>query len=135
MSNDYAFWKWRGRARISRGLCYLLVAWGAELPEVELLDIDRYRELIAKRFPSWEADDDPLPIFCQLLPTGHDDGSGHGCVLGVDLIDFLRRWTPLGCPGPEDWQRLPFTSGGTSMLEPDGEIAGRWRKMLGLEMP
>jgi hypothetical protein len=70
MSNDYAFWKWRGDARISRGLCYLLVAEGAELPEVDLLDIDRYRELIATRFPSWEADDDPLPIACQLLPTG-----------------------------------------------------------------
>lgn len=70
MSNDYAFWKWRGRARISRGLCYLLVAEGAELPGVELLDIDRYRELIAKRLPSWEADDDPLPIDCRLLPTG-----------------------------------------------------------------
>jgi len=70
MSTNYAFWKWRGSARISRGLCYLLVAEGAELPEVELLNIDHYRELIAKRFPSWEADDDPLPIDCQLLPTG-----------------------------------------------------------------
>ena len=44
-----------------------IVAEGAELPEVELLDIERYRELITKRFPSWEADDDPLPIDCQLL--------------------------------------------------------------------
>jgi len=70
MSNDYAFWKWRGGARISRGLCYLLLAEGAEITEVELLDVDRYRELIAKRFPSWEADEDPLPIDCQLLPTG-----------------------------------------------------------------
>src|SRR5262245_41359550 len=70
MSTDYAFWKWRGGARISRGLCCLLVAEGAELPEVELLDIHRYRELIVERFPSWEADDDPLPIDCQLLPTG-----------------------------------------------------------------
>src|SRR5215470_12658403 len=70
MSTNYAFWKWQGRARISRGLCYLLIAEGAELPEVELLDIDRYRELIAKRFPNWEADDDPLHIECQLLPIG-----------------------------------------------------------------
>jgi len=70
MSIDYAFWKWRGDARISRGLCYLLVAGGADLPEVELLDIDRYRELIANRFPSWLADDAPLQIDCQLLPTG-----------------------------------------------------------------
>jgi Sel1 repeat len=70
MSIDYAFWKWRADAQISRGLCYLLVASRAELPEVEPLDIDRYHELIAKRFPSWRADDDPLPIDCQLLPTG-----------------------------------------------------------------
>ena len=70
MSIDYAFWKWRGHARISRGLCYLLIVEGAEAPEVELLDVDRYRELISKRFPSWEADDDPLPIYVQLLPTG-----------------------------------------------------------------
>jgi hypothetical protein len=69
MSNDYAFWKWRGRPQISRGLCYLLVAEGADLPEVELLDIDRYRQLIATRFPSQGADD-PLWIGCQLLPTG-----------------------------------------------------------------
>lgn len=70
MSNDYAFWKWRGHARITRGLCYLLIAEAAEIPEVELLDVDRYRELIVKRFPSWEADHDPLPIELQLLPTG-----------------------------------------------------------------
>ena len=70
MSNDYAFWKWRGDARISRGLRYLLVTEGAELAEVELLDVDRYRELITKRFPSWVANDDPLPIDCHLLPTG-----------------------------------------------------------------
>jgi Sel1 repeat len=70
MSIDYAFWKWRGRARISRGLCYLLVVEGAEVPEVELLDVDRYRELISKRFPSWEAEDDSLPIYIRLLPTG-----------------------------------------------------------------
>jgi len=69
MSYDYAFWKWRGRPRISRGLCYLLVTEGAELPEIELLDVDRYRELIAKRFPSREADH-PLRIGYQLLPTG-----------------------------------------------------------------
>jgi len=56
-------------------------------------------------------------------------------VLGADLIDFLRRWTPLGCPGPEDWQWLPFTSKGTTMLDPDGEAARAWRETLGLELP
>jgi cell wall assembly regulator SMI1 len=70
----------------------------------------------------------------QVVYLSHDDGQGHGFVLGADFIDFLRRWTPLGCPGPEDWQWLPFTSDSTSMLEPESEVADRWRKLLGLEM-
>jgi hypothetical protein len=71
----------------------------------------------------------------EVVYLSHDDGEGHGYVLGADLIDFLRRWTPLGCPGPEDWQWLPFTSGKASMLEPDGDAAHAWRKTLGLTMP
>lgn len=71
----------------------------------------------------------------EIVYLSHDDGSGHGHVLGADLIDFLRRWTPLGCPGPEDWQWLPFTSKGTTMLDPDGEAARAWRETLGLELP
>jgi cell wall assembly regulator SMI1 len=70
----------------------------------------------------------------QVVYLSHDDGEGHGYVLGADIVDFLRRWTPLGCPGPEDWQWLPFASGKTSMLDPDGEAARAWRATLGLEI-
>jgi cell wall assembly regulator SMI1 len=69
----------------------------------------------------------------EVVYLSHDDGEGHGYVLGADLIDYLTRWTPLGCPGPEDWQWLPFTSSKTSMLEPAGEPARKWRELLGLE--
>lgn len=44
-------------------------------------------------------------------------------------------FSPLGCPGPEDWQWLPFTSKGTTMLDPDGEAARAWRETVGLELP
>jgi hypothetical protein len=71
----------------------------------------------------------------EVVYLSHDDGEGHGYVLGADFTDFLRRWTPLGCPGPEDWQWLPFTSGKTSMLKSDGGLADEWRKTLGLETP
>jgi cell wall assembly regulator SMI1 len=73
----------------------------------------------------------------EVVYLSHEDGEGegHGYVLGADFADFLRRWTPLGCPGPEDWQWLPFTSDRTSMLKSDGEVADRWRTTLGLEMP
>jgi len=71
----------------------------------------------------------------EVVYLSHDDGEGHGYVLGADFADFLRRWTPLGCPGPEDWQWLAFTSGRTSMLKSDGDVADQWRKTLGLERP
>src|SRR5262249_1673697 len=60
----------------------------------------------------------------EIVYLSHDDGSGHGHVLGADLIDFLRRGTPPGCPGPEDlpWRACP--SKGTSMVDPDGGCAG-----------
>jgi hypothetical protein len=71
----------------------------------------------------------------EVVYLSHDDGDGHGYVLGADILDFLRRWTMLGCPGPEDWQWLPFTPSETSMLEPNGAAARKWRKLLGLEAP
>ncbi len=33
----------------------------------------------------------------------HDDGEGHGYRLGNDFIDFVERWSMVGCTGPEDW--------------------------------
>lgn len=68
----------------------------------------------------------------EIVYLSHDEGEGHGYVLGSDFADFLRRWTPLGCCGPEDWQWFPFTSGRTSMLEPEGDLADSWREILGL---
>lgn len=62
----------------------------------------------------------------------HDDGEGHGYHLGSDFIDFIDRWSLLGCPGGEDWQMLPFISGPTSGLNPDGPNAVLWRETLGV---
>ena len=71
----------------------------------------------------------------EVLYLSHEDDAGHGYVLGTDFADFLRRWSALGCPGPEHWQWLPFTSGPTSLLQPDGTAARLWRKTIGLELP
>lgn len=69
MSVDYALWRWRTPARISRGLCYVLVASGAEVPEVESLDVERYRALLSTAFPAWAADDGTATFTCDLQPT------------------------------------------------------------------
>jgi hypothetical protein len=62
----------------------------------------------------------------------HDDGQGHGFVLGRDFVDFIDRWTKLGCPGPEDWEWLRFCSSPKSGLEPEGDLGTAWREWFGL---
>ena len=62
----------------------------------------------------------------------HDDGRGHGYRVGADIADLLRRWSALGCPGPEDQQWMPFTAGPESAIQPDRPLQDRWRSVLGL---
>jgi TPR repeat protein len=68
MSISYTFWKWRERPTISRGLCYLLVCEGIEVPELEDLDTERIADEIELAFPGcWtEAES---PIDCQIEAT------------------------------------------------------------------
>jgi hypothetical protein len=64
----------------------------------------------------------------------HDDGEGHGYLLGANFIDFIDRWTRLGCPGAEDWQMLPFISSPDSFIDPDCDNAKEWRKLFNLNI-
>ncbi len=68
-----------------------------------------------------------------LVYLSHDDGQGHGYVLGREFEDAMDRWMPLGCVGPEDWQWLPFVTSRDSGIEPDGENAIRWREWFGID--
>lgn len=63
----------------------------------------------------------------------HDDGEGHGYLLGHDFVDFVTRWSLLGCPGPENWTIMPFLPSPTSGLDPYSEDAQQWRQWLGME--
>lgn len=68
----------------------------------------------------------------QIVYLSHDDGEGHGHVLAKDFEDLLRRWAPLGCPGAEDWQWLPFTNNRTSPIDPECQYAGKWKTLISL---
>ena len=72
------------------------------------------------------------PKKAPIVYLSHDDGEGHGYVLGDDFIDFMGRWTNIGCPGLEDWQMLPFIDSTTSGINPYGKNAIAWRALLGL---
>lgn len=68
-----------------------------------------------------------------LVYVSHDDGAGHGYLLGRDFEDALDRWLPLGCVGAEDWQWMPFVTSKDSGLDPEGANAKRWRHWFGID--
>lgn len=69
-----------------------------------------------------------------VIYLSHDDGEGHGVLLGSDFEDFVDRMSRIGCVGSEDWQWLPFTSSRDSGIEPNSPCAVQWRKWFGLEI-
>jgi hypothetical protein len=65
----------------------------------------------------------------------HDDGEGHGQVMGGDFVSFIDQHSRVGCPGLEDWQWLPFCDSTFKGINGDGESARTWRQWFGLELP
>jgi hypothetical protein len=61
-----------------------------------------------------------------------EDGEGHGYVLGDNVFAFMDAWTQLGCPGPEDWQWMPFSRPGGGGLDPECANARAWRDWFGI---
>lgn len=64
----------------------------------------------------------------------HDDGEGHGFVLGKDFKQFIDNWTKIGCPGPEDWQMIPFVDNSINGINPESKNAIEWRNIIGLNI-
>lgn len=113
-------------------------------------EIEDYKEWVAVAFPVaddpysavWHgkypllhvANDDRIALDDEgrIVYLSHDDGEGHGYVLGRDVFDFLDAWTQLGSPGPEDWQWLPFVAAGGEGLDSDAEPGVAWRAWLGI---
>ena len=62
----------------------------------------------------------------------HDDGEGHGYMLGNDAEDFIDRFLRIGCPGLEDWQWLPFVADSESGIIPACDNAVQWRQWFKL---
>ena len=66
----------------------------------------------------------------QVVYLSHDDGDGHGYIMANSFSDLIRNWLPLGCPGPEDGQWIPFVSSCNSGLSPDCDTAKEWLKII-----
>jgi hypothetical protein len=66
----------------------------------------------------------------RIIYLSHDDGEGHGFMMAYSFNDLLKRWLPLGCPGPEDWKWLPFVSSSNSGILPESENAKKWLEVI-----
>lgn len=71
-----------------------------------------------------------IPNDPPVVYLSHDDGEGHGYILGNNFIDFFNKWTQIGCVGCEDWQLLPFIKDIKSGIDPSSNNAITWRTWL-----
>ena len=114
---------------------YLIDIYDGWVREVFSNAENPYDRVWHEKFPVLEVGNgDLIAVDLDGRPTylSHDDGEGHGFVLGRDMVDFIDRWSRIGCPGPEDWQWLPFAPGRDAYIDPDGESAQTWRTWFGL---
>ena len=64
----------------------------------------------------------------------HDDGEGHGYILGKDFNTYFEQLLLVGACGNEDWQMLPFCLDAQSGIVSDCENAKEYRSIIGLEV-
>ncbi|MCL1851849.1 MAG: SMI1/KNR4 family protein [Peptococcaceae bacterium] len=68
----------------------------------------------------------------RVVYLSHDDGEGHGYVLGDNFGDYIEKLIAIGAPGNEDWQVLPFIQNSTSGIDPCCENAKKYRQLIGI---
>lgn len=73
------------------------------------------------------------PTKAPVVYLSHDDGDCHGYMLGDNFIDFISKWSILGCPGPEDWQIYPFVNDAESGINNKCKNAILWKEIIGLD--
>ncbi len=64
----------------------------------------------------------------------HDNGDGHGYILGKDFNTYFEQLLLVGACGNEDWQILPFCLNVKSGIVSDCENAKEYRRLIGLQI-
>lgn len=77
-----------------------------------------------------ETDSDNPPV----VYLSHDDGEGHGYVLGKDFDTYFRNLLLVGACGNEDWQMLPFCQDATSGIDAFCNNAKVYRNLIHLNI-
>ncbi len=69
-----------------------------------------------------------------VIYLSHDDGEGHGYILGKDFNTYFEQLLLIGACGNEDWQMLPFCSDAGSGIESECKNAKEYRGIIGLRV-
>lgn len=67
-----------------------------------------------------------------VIYLSHDDGEGHGYILGETFSKYFESLLFVGACGNEDWQMLPFCDDKKSGINPDCKNAETYRKLIRL---
>ncbi|MBO9199537.1 MULTISPECIES: SMI1/KNR4 family protein [Niastella] len=65
-----------------------------------------------------------------IIYLSHDGSDFHGKRLAKNFIDFITKWSNLGCVGTEDWQFEPFYDHEKMELMDAGPQVDRWKDWL-----
>lgn len=68
----------------------------------------------------------------RVVYLSHDDGEGHGYILGENFGDYIEKLIAIGASGNEDYQMLPFIEDETSGIDPNCENAQKYRQLIGI---
>ena len=71
----------------------------------------------------------------RVVYLSHDDGPGHGYVLGSNFQEYFSNLLLIGGCGNEDWQMEPFITDAQKGINPDCENARLYRDLIGLKLP
>lgn len=65
---------------------------------------------------------------CPVVFLGHEHGSDHGMRLGLNFVDFMTRWSNLGCPSLLSlrWLHDPVQN----LLMDSGEAVEKWKRWV-----
>ena len=64
----------------------------------------------------------------------HDDGEGHGYILGSDFDTYFEQLLLVGACGNEDWQMIPFCPDTQSGIVSNCDNAKNYRRIIDLQI-
>lgn len=65
-----------------------------------------------------------------VIYLSHEGDDFHGSKLGDNFIDFMTKWSNLGCVGTEDWQFEPFIDFENKTYDYKENVVNEWKGWL-----